>query len=85
MFASQVKYKTAVRLAVKAWMVFVETGSVACKRAHLRCMKLAKSLQVPSGALRAELWIDVEHHQEYLARVNASYIACGMPVVVSIG
>lgn len=58
MFASQVKYKTAVRLALRAWMIFVEDGSLACKRAYERMMKLAKSLRVPSGALRAELWID---------------------------
>lgn len=60
MFSKQSKYQQAIRLATKAWMMFVEDGSQAALRAHLRCMKLAKSLRVPSGPARAQLWIDCE-------------------------
>jgi len=84
MFSTVNKYQTAVRLAAKAWMMFVETGSNACKLAFQRMNKLIQKLRVPSGPYRAELWIDVESHHEYLTRVNAAYIACGMPTVVAI-
>lgn len=60
MFSKQSKYQQAVRLAVKAWMIFVEAGSLACKRAYERMMKLARSLRVPSGPARAQLWVDCD-------------------------
>jgi len=83
MFSSQIKYQTAVRLATKAWMLFMETGSNACKLAYQRMEKLIQKLRAPSGPHRAELWIDIQSHYEYLTRVNASYIACGMPTVAA--
>lgn len=83
MFASQIKFQTAVRLAAKAWMLFMETGSQAALRSYQRVIKKAESFRVPSGPCRAELWIDIEHHHEYLVRVNSAYIACGMPIVIA--
>ena len=83
MFSSQIKFQTAVRLAAKAWMMFVETGSQAALRAFKRMERFSQKLRVHSGPYIAELWIDVESHHEYLVRVNAAYIACGMPAVVA--
>ena len=69
MFSSQIKYQTAVKLATKAWMLFMETGSNACKLAYQRMMKLAQSLRVPSGTHRAKLWIDIQSIAEQAGKM----------------
>jgi hypothetical protein len=70
MFSKQSKYQTAVKLAMKAWMMFMETGSAAGRRAFERMMRLARTLRVPAGALRAQLWMDVETMSEAKLRTG---------------
>lgn len=69
-FSSKVCFQTAVRLATKAWMMFVETGSPAARRAWERMTRLAQSLQVPAGALRAQLWIDIQSIEEQAGKMG---------------
>lgn len=65
MFSSKIKFQTAVRLAAKAWMMFVETGSQAALRSYQRMIKKAESFRVPSGPRRAELWMDIQSIEEH--------------------
>ena len=64
MLSSSLKYQTAMRLALRAWMIFTQDGSLACKKAYERMLKLAKSLRVPSGPDRSKLWIDIASQAE---------------------
>lgn len=70
MFAKQVRYQIAIRLATKAWMLFMETGSPSTQRSYQRMMKLAQSLRVPAGPHRGKLWIDIQSIEEHAGKMG---------------